>query len=144
MNKEHIDTTRRIDRLEKEQRLWRIGAFLLVVAVTGIGAGQPGEETLSVRKLTVTNGGNVYTRIQPDGILLFNDGKLRATVGSESDSAAVRLFDKTGSLTIIMHVTEGIPQLQIVDKANKTMKTIDFSQERLGYQTPAEALHSQK
>jgi hypothetical protein len=114
----------RLNKLEKEVRIWRVVVLLLVVVFVGIGARQTDKEKITVREVTVSNGAGVQTRIQPDGILLYQDGKLKATVGSETDSAAIMLYDKTAKPGIIMHVTGGKPVIQLRDNTINKEKTI--------------------
>jgi hypothetical protein len=72
----------------------------------------------------VSDGRNVEMRLQPGGILLYQSGKLGATIGSEADSAAIMLYDKSAKPTMIMHVTGGKPTIEMNNRADKREKII--------------------
>jgi hypothetical protein len=114
----------RLNKLEKELHLWRFVALGLILAFVIIAARPASQERITAREITVSDGRNIEMRLQPDGIQSYQAGKLRAIVGSETDSAAIVLYDKTGKPGMIMHVTGGKPEIQMIDTANKKEKTI--------------------
>jgi hypothetical protein len=122
MDKELLE--QRLYKLERELRLWRFAALGLILACLTIAARSVNQERITAREITVSDGRNVEMRLQPDGILLYQSGKLRATVGSETDSAAIMLYDKSAKPAMIMQVTGGKPTIELVDTTDKKEKKI--------------------
>jgi hypothetical protein len=122
MEKEPVE--QRLNKLERELRLWRLVILGLVLVFASIAARPADQERITAREITVSDGRNVQMRLQPDGILLYQAGKVRATVGRETDSAALMLYDKSEKPGMIMHVTGGKPEIQMIDTAEKKEKSI--------------------
>jgi hypothetical protein len=122
LEKELIE--QRLYKLERELRLWRFAVLGLILACVTIAARSVSQERITAREITVSDGRNVEMRLQPDGILLYQAGKLRATVGSETDSAAIMLYDKSAKPGMIMQVTGGKPTIELIDTADKKEKKI--------------------
>jgi hypothetical protein len=115
--------TRRIDRLEREARTWRIMASTLLAIVFLVAASpqSPIADQLVAREfILVDDLGNrrAMLRIGPDGpnLLLANPDRS----GAMFSSSALVLFDKNRNPRAQMDIADGVPTLALRDAHGKT------------------------
>jgi hypothetical protein len=115
----------RLQRLEKEVRIWRLaGLGLALLGLVAAAKPQVNAQEITASRITITADGKTRLRLQPDGVLLYYDDQLRATVGAERDSAAVMLYDGKAKPRMLIHVTGGKPAVEVLDADGKPAKTV--------------------
>jgi hypothetical protein len=130
---------RRLDRMERQLRRWRVGGVLAfgvaVVAVAGAMAQAPAKE-LSVETLRIMHDGKerlVLTAVPgvPDMSFLDPNGRSRLTLDIEGDENPVLAISESGHergrLTI--GIENGSPMLRLYDKAGKLRVTMGIPHE---------------
>ena len=113
MNTEAIES--RLKKIEKQLRMWKLAAFGFLLLTVTVGAGPATRQTINARMVTLSEGGKANMVLQPDGILLYQAEKLRATIRSESDSGAIKLYDQAGKPVMIVEVNNDRPEAYVID-----------------------------